>query len=224
MNFSSHFTPLAQAYLLVGHHLTVETELLEILEREHEVIAKANPDVWIGRFANFTIENAREIKELAQKRKMGAGKRSFIFSSDGMTREAGNALLKTLEEPGEDTHFFIIMPSIARTLPTILSRVRVVKHESAQNAAGILDFHEFLSAKPDVRMKQVKDILEKLEKEEITKADIAAFIESILRTKYEENKKKGAIKNLESLAVAASYARDQSASLKMILEYFALLG
>lgn len=220
MDFSSYFTPLTHAYLLEGHH-HAEKELLLVLEKKHGVTAQANPDFWIGRFGTFGIEDAREIKEAALTRKLGKGKRVFIICAESMTREAGNALLKTLEEPGEDTHFFIIMPSIARALPTILSRVRVVKYGSGK-AVSQLDPAGFLAAKTAERMKRVKDILARLEKEEIGKGDITAFIESVLRAKYEENKKKGAHASLEREALAASYARDQSASLKMVLEYLAL--
>ncbi len=156
---------------------------------------------------------------------MGRGIRVFIISAESMTREASNALLKTLEEPGEDTHFFIIMPSAKRVLPTILSRVRVVKcdgHLSGGSEDAHLSIKEFLTLSKAARITKVKDIFAELEKETVSRGDITLFIESLLRFEYEKNQGKNERKSLEKQAEAVSYSRDQSASLKMILEYLAL--
>lgn len=222
MDFSSHFKPLAQAYLIEGDRSAIKSELVAILEKDHDIVFQANPDVWMMEaFGMFAIDHAREIKDLASKRKLGAGKRVFIISADSMTREASNALLKTLEEPGEGTHFFIIMPSAKRVLPTILSRVRKVTHISEATSA-IMTPKEFAMLSPASRITKIKNIFAELEKEAISRADITAFIESLLCFEYEKGKGKKETKSLEKQAEAVSYGRDQSASLKMILEYLAL--
>jgi len=228
MDFSSHFKTLSQAYLIEGSRVAVEPELFYILENFHGVNSHNNPDVWKGNFHTFTIENAREIKELASKKKISDDKRVFVISADGITREASNALLKTLEEPGEDTHFFIIVPSIKRILPTILSRVQVVVHNGAHcghRAEGgpfAVSSETFLTHSPAERLADVKEILAKLEKEEISKGDIASYIDNIIKHKHEDLKGQTSRTSLEKEALIASYNRDQSASLKMILEYLAL--
>lgn len=219
MNFSSHFKPLGHAYLIEGNRVATEEALLSTLKKEYGITQQGNPDFWSGHFNTFTIEDAREIKEAASKKKMSEGKRVFIVSAESLTREASNALLKTLEEPGEETHFFIIMPSIKRILPTILSRVRLVKHES-ESEKGILEPKEFLKLSPGERIKKIKEFMSEVEKESISKADMNVFVEALLAYIYEQNPDK----NLKKEAIAASYSRDISASVKMIVEYLALVA
>ena len=224
MSFAVHFQSLAHAYVLEGDHRVIGLELQSLLEKDHGVVFQGNPDVWKGAFNTFTIEHAREIKEMALNRKMGTGKRIFILTADSMTREASNALLKTLEEPAEDTHFFIILPTKKRVLPTILSRVRVVQHpslkESLKENALTPEVFFFLSS--GERLKKIKERLTRLDNEEISKAEIASLIEDLLRWCHEHKKDK--TQSLEKQAYIAGYATDQSASLKMLLEYFALVA
>jgi hypothetical protein len=223
MDFSSHFKILNHAYLIQGSRQVVEKELFDVLAKNHSIKQQANPDFWFRSHATFTIEDAREVKEAASKKKLGEGKRVFILSVEAITREASNALLKTLEEPADDTHFFIIMPSIKRVLPTILSRTRVVHIDGNVEHGTIMDIvspSEFLSLPAPARLKKVKEFLMRLEKEEITKGEIGGFIESMLL----ELRKNAKGTSLEREAAIASYNRDQSSSLKMILEYIALIA
>ena len=217
MNFSSNFKPLSHAYLIEGDRLSAKNDLIALLEKEHSFIFQSNPDAWSESFSTFTIDNAREIKELVSNKKISEGKRVFIIITESITREASNALLKTLEEPSEGTHFFIIVPTARKILPTILSRVRVVKHKS-EKQSSITSAEAFLKLSPADRIKKINSISSDLKKELIERSEVTALVESIL--KYIYIKKDG--KNLEKQALAVSYARDQSASLKMILEYLAL--
>ena len=118
MNFSSNFKPLSHAYLIEGDRLSAKNDLIALLEKEHSFIFQSNPDAWSESFSTFTIDNAREIKELVSNKKISEGKRVFIIITESITREASNALLKTLEEPSEGTHFFIIVPTARKILPT----------------------------------------------------------------------------------------------------------
>ncbi|MAI07935.1 MAG: hypothetical protein CMF61_03160 [Magnetococcales bacterium] len=53
------------------------------------------------------------------------GKRIVIIDdADTMNKNAANALLKTLEEPGEGVHIVLIVHNISKILPTIISRCR----------------------------------------------------------------------------------------------------
>ncbi len=54
------------------------------------------------------------------------GKQKFIIIEglEYATSSASNCLLKTLEEPPEDTHFILLAENAGRILPTILSRVQ----------------------------------------------------------------------------------------------------
>lgn len=219
MNFADHFQILSHSYLIEGDHDAVEKELISIFSGIHGIKTAGNPDFWQRRFGTFAIDDAREVKELASMRKSGEGKRIFMISAVGLTREASNALLKTLEEPGEGTHFFLILPSVRRVLPTILSRSRVVSSGFRNTEEKSGSPESFLKASPSKRLALIKDMLLKLEKEQITKADIQSFIIETIELYHAKHPKS---KKLGPAADISSYSGDQSASLKMILEYLAL--
>jgi DNA polymerase III subunit delta' len=62
----------------------------------------------------------------------------IIDPADDMNRNAANALLKNLEEPPANTHYFLISQIAGRLLPTIRSRCRVVE-VPALTEAQVLD-------------------------------------------------------------------------------------
>jgi len=51
----------------------------------------------------------------------------IIDAAEDLTPEAANALLKTLEEPTANTHFFLVCHGLSRLLPTIISRCRLMR-------------------------------------------------------------------------------------------------
>lgn len=51
----------------------------------------------------------------------------MIDGIDNISEEGQNALLKTIEEPGSDTHIILITPGRANVLPTIISRCFEIK-------------------------------------------------------------------------------------------------
>ena len=224
MEFLDHFEILSQSYLIEGNGENVLQKLIPHLEKKHKIKTLGNPDFIIRNVSTFVIEDAREIKELASRRGSTSEKRIFIIQAGSLTREASNALLKTLEEPGEHTHFFIITPSINRILPTIISRCQVVRDHSSVSISLLILPEKFLSFSPVKRLSYVKEVMGKLDKEEITKSDVHSFIEELIRYQYEEakNTKHNKLKNLARSADIAYYSRDTSASIKMILEYLAL--
>ncbi len=74
---------------------------------------------------SITIEVARDIIGFTSLKTVGEGTiRRVIIIEDAhlLTLEAQNALLKSFEEPPEDTIFIITIASVSQILPTILSR------------------------------------------------------------------------------------------------------
>ena len=71
-----------------------------------------------------TIEQVREVLARLSVKQL---KDQFIIirPADSLGEEAANALLKSLEEPGEKIHFVLITESPSRLLATILSRAEV---------------------------------------------------------------------------------------------------
>lgn len=89
----------------------------------------AHPDVRlvapVENHRNVTIEQVRQVERDASLRPSEAARKVFIIRGvDGMAAPAANALLKTLEEPPEDTVLLLTTADTAAVLPTILSRCR----------------------------------------------------------------------------------------------------
>lgn len=61
----------------------------------------------------------------------GRGKIMIIWMPEKMNTEASNKLLKILEEPPDETFFFLVSSAIEQLLPTILSRVQMIQVHQA---------------------------------------------------------------------------------------------
>lgn len=73
----------------------------------------------------ITIGQVRAVDEWVNQTSMGSSKRFIILEAMEQTNvSARNSLLKILEEPPEDTYFFLISEFPNRIMSTILSRVR----------------------------------------------------------------------------------------------------
>ena len=66
-------------------------------------------------------------RTLSFKAYEGARRVVVILEADRMTPPTANALLKTLEEPGADTHFILVSDAAHRLLPTVISRCQRVR-------------------------------------------------------------------------------------------------
>ena len=76
---------------------------------------------------SIKIEQIRELQsQLVLRSFSGRGKICLIDGADLMTREAANALLKTLEEPVAGTFIILISSHPELLLPTILSRCQKI--------------------------------------------------------------------------------------------------
>ena len=74
------------------------------------------------------IDQIRAMQKRLHFRPMEGGRRACILdSADCLNDAASNALLKTLEEPPQETHLFLIASRPHKLLPTILSRCQWVK-------------------------------------------------------------------------------------------------
>lgn len=87
------------------------------------------------------VDQIREAVRLTGEHTFEGGHRVILIErAEKMTAQAQNCLLKTLEEPPEETVFFLIAEDVSALLPTILSRCRV-KHIppwTAQEMAPVL--------------------------------------------------------------------------------------
>lgn len=73
------------------------------------------------------IEQTRELQNQISLRSVAKNRIVIIDDADKINIQAANSLLKTLEEPPENTYFFLISQSLSSALPTIRSRSQIVR-------------------------------------------------------------------------------------------------
>ncbi len=218
MKFGDH-----HAYFIEGEREAVLAEVEKFLEKEIGMELKGNPDYQILDYGNFSIDDARALKEMHSGRAVGE-KRFFVVSFSSATNEAQNSLLKIFEEPNPTSRFFIIAPSAGILLPTLRSRFEIIKTEQKNKNSLDISPEDFLKALPGKRMKDIKKITDGLSKEEISKEDIRIFLENLADTLRERIiSKKEDPKKLSEVLMVLSYIGDRSTSLKMLLEHLALV-
>lgn len=73
------------------------------------------------------IDQIRQLNEFARKTAQQGGRRVIIINpAEAMNINAANALLKSLEEPGDDTLFLLVSACASNMLATIRSRCQMV--------------------------------------------------------------------------------------------------
>lgn len=94
-------------------------------------VSLPDPSVWYEEgLQAISIERMRTLQQFLRLRVPGQGsirRIALIESADKMTHEAQNALLKTLEEPPQDTVIILTSSQPRRLLPTVLSRLHLLR-------------------------------------------------------------------------------------------------
>lgn len=72
-------------------------------------------------------ESEQILRKLSYTSYEGQGKMVLIWMPEKMNSDAANKILKILEEPPEDTFFFLVTCAADILLPTILSRTQLIK-------------------------------------------------------------------------------------------------
>lgn len=138
----------------------------ELRQVEKEIIIE-NTDSSIG------IEEIRDIIQELTLRTEGI-KLLVIRSSEKLTTEAQNYLLKTLEEPSEQLLIVLVTNNVEGFLETILSRTIVVETQSEKK----IDFTSFYSL-------NFADRIELIDKLANSRLETIVFIEQLLRESVE---------------------------------------
>ncbi|MDR2884038.1 MAG: AAA family ATPase [Deferribacteraceae bacterium] len=92
-----------------------------------QVIERAHPDFYLfDDKEGLSIENVRNVSEISGTTPYSSKYKVIIFDNVHImcqaSAAAANALLKTLEEPGDNTIFLLVTHKLDRVLPTIQSR------------------------------------------------------------------------------------------------------
>jgi hypothetical protein len=225
---------LHHSYILFSSEENTSDTLIIFLQEAGHIVANSS-DLLSQVYDSFTIADSAFIKEWASNKGVTDGKRICIISAKFINREAEHALLKLLEEPGENMHFFIILPPATRLLDTIVSRVHVI-HLVASALGATESYGEpkdkFLKSKPEDRITYIAELIKKHEKDETSGGlrhealNLINYIEKIAHEKLKVDYKTGNTEirfGFQELQNAREYLSTPGASVKMILEHIALV-
>ena len=95
-----------------------------------------NPDIFvINQDTGWGIDQVRKIKNwLSQKPFSHQSKIVIILDSQNLNTEAQNAILKNLEEPGDNNYFILTVNKISSLLKTVVSRCQTTKIVGTRHA------------------------------------------------------------------------------------------
>lgn len=222
------------AYLLCGDFEAcrkIAFEMAEAMFGADFLPLRGHPDFFYAKYELFGINDGHGLIYWASTRPIAGNKKIAVIEFDFLNKESSNALLKTLEEPSEGTHFFFISQSAESVIPTLRSRFVVIESfpggTSLKMGSSSLA-ESFLKELPKKRLEIVKKMLP--EKSQEKNADknkaiellgmMELILESRLRTSSDKNR---AIKDLDKLIKAKEYIYDKGSSPKIILEHLALV-
>lgn len=182
----------------------------------HIVSGKVNhPDVlYFKQGEKLGIAEARKIKEHFSLKPYSAKGRTVILEdAGGLTPEAQNALLKTIEELPPDAELILGAESEANLLPTILSRCQVTRLQTTDyrlpNENYTEDIEKLLKATTEERFLYIEKLKERKE-----------FLYAL--TSFSRKKLPGNALFLKELLQAEQWAK-QNVNIRGILEYLMLV-
>ncbi len=213
--------PDHHAFLLVGDRELLLVSLQAFLSKEYRVTISGNPDVSVREHERFGIDEARELQRSAFG-KAFVDRKYFVLSCAALTHEAQNALLKLLEEPPQDTLFFIIVSRAEDLLPTLRSRLFPLSLATSQKGKEDETLaHDFLRAAGAKRLALLVEMLEEKDKEKAM--GLLNGIEEILyRLASPQNMDMQTRNALSEIIALRRYVSGRSPSLKPILEHLAV--
>jgi len=204
------------AYLLLGERGEADKFLENIFE-DVGITPMGNPDVFVLDTDVFGVDDARSLGDKAIEKAFGERK-VFVIHAQKFTPEAQNALLKTLEDPVPNTHFFITAREAQMFLPTLLSRLHQV------NVGGELeesnDAKKFLKKTLKQRIDFASRFAGDVKDGKRGAGALAEFIDSLLLILKEEGAPHSTLKRVLDVR---TYARDSAAMPRLVIEHLALV-
>jgi hypothetical protein len=175
-----------------------------------------------------------KMDESAELRKINStksveGKKLFLISANSISLDAQNNLLKVIEEPGINTHFFIIVPDINSLLGTFISRFQVIRIEDSKK--GENEVKNFLKLSLSERINFLKNFIKNSEDiaedgGDSLRSQAHSFLNNLEKTLLDEaNGGRELIKYREAIDqifTARRYLRQAGSSPKNLLESVAM--
>ncbi len=212
---------LHHAYCIVGETSTSKKEVENFLLEQLQFPITGNPDFYFAEFDVMKAEDVESIIFAHQNMPSQEDKKIFIIGANFITEQTQNKFLKIFEEPKGGTHFFLLVPSANGIIPTLKSRMLIIS--SRQDSKSFIDVKKFLDGSVGERMGDIKDLMEEIKDEEKSKIEVITFINAL---EVEMKKNLDLKKNRELFEIIEKvrhFAGEQSPSLKMLLEYLALV-
>jgi len=158
-----------QARDSIRGHIIISDEIESEAERLEEELKPFRVVKFIVIDESFKIEHAKAV--LAEAYISEAQTKYIVLGASDLTDVAQNSLLKLLEEPPRNIEFIIISPTKSNLLPTVRSRLPILKVDTHREKINIdinlakLDYKEvftFLKEHSRVRKEQAKELLQSL--------------------------------------------------------------
>ncbi|KKT75412.1 MAG: hypothetical protein UW71_C0003G0006 [Parcubacteria group bacterium GW2011_GWB1_44_7] len=212
---------LHHAYLVTGERRATHLALNRFFENELKLKIQGNQDFLFAEHDTFTIDEARMLKNWQSKRPASGERKFFVLALNGATHEAQNSLLKVLEEPTAGTHFFLIAPTADLFLPTVRSRLFIVKFNDESKKSETPLVEKFLKSKIGERLTFAKLFADEIADGKKTKTDIVKFLDAIELALRDKPFVEAAV--FKELLQAKIFLRGRTPAVKMILENLSLL-
>ena len=191
---------LHHAYLLVGSRAEAE-EKLHAFFKDEGMALTGSPDFFVWKGQTFGVDDARNLSESAV-RKAFTARKIFLITPEKITLEAQNALLKTFEDPIPDTHFFLVLRDAELVIPTLRSRMQVLRVGEETDSS---EARKFLGQSPKDRMAFVKKFVDQ-------ERNPSPFLDELLM--LERNR------DVYKMRLVSD---DRAASARLILEHLAMV-
>lgn len=201
------------AYLLLGER-TQALSYLENLLHEVGFETVGNPDFFLYEEILFGIDDARDLIRRASEKAFGSRK-VFFISSERMSAEAENALLKVFEDPFPHTHFFVSVRDEELLESTLRSRMMPVSVRGEANPTSSESdvARGFLSLPLKKRMALAKEFGE-------GKHNLSLFLDELLTLLRLE---KDSQDKLQKVFEARRFSDDRSVLPRIIVEHLAVV-
>jgi len=224
---------LHHAYLIEGEREIILPELLGFVE-SLGIKTSGNPDFCVITLDSLKREDAKNLKSMGGQKGFSEGKKIFIVSANSFLLEAQNTLLKIFEEPIQNTHFFLILPDKNVLLPTLLSRLYLIKSKDNLEEE-IKQVEKFISLSPKGRIDFLKEIMVEEEEDDSgvlstdsVRSNMAKFLnalEVVIHNRFSQDIKNQTLKQVlffEHLFKVRVYLRQPGSSVKSLIESVAL--
>lgn len=195
-----------------------------IIEKELGLKTQGNPDVIVLSSGLLSVEEARRVGVLASQAPITGDKKAIIIAANRAYHEAQNALLKVFEEPPAGTYLFLVLPTVGGLLPTLRSRVQILKSQKSKKESVSDEAEGFIKVTKEKRSALIKKLSSGKDEEDrrenreeairiVNGIEVLARMDGVTRNRA----------LLEDIQKLRTYLYDRAAPVRMILEHLSLV-